>query len=443
MQVVSGQTVTPVAADANPLTSESKNFSHRPAASLLRILIATLFGLLVLVAWVGLPFEIPYIGYGLGSAFIFQVAVRPRRREIFWVTVGACGLVLFDTLIVHQGSLENLRLSICFGMLGLVSFLVLGLKAVWAEGVEQAQLKSILVPAAALTFFILGSQKLLNLSGLLFPKTLDLYAYAFDGSLGFQPSFLLGRLFRDFPVVSLIGHFTYFALPIAMALVYAGHLRRKNTPPLFILEILMAAGLLGYFLYLAFPVAGPAYVAGPSFPGSPLTLSALHQLNLQPIPLNWKISRNAMPSLHMTWMLLLWFNCKSFSRWVRALAFGLVLITICDTLGTGEHYLIDLVVACPFAVAIQALCTRWVPLQSKARLVPLVGGAAVLVTWLFLLGYGTNWFLLTPVIPWACVIASTTMSALWMREIMSVNCIKPMSRGRVRVDHCGEVEVGQ
>jgi hypothetical protein len=47
------------------------------------------------------------------------------------------------------------------------------------------------------------------------------------------------------------------------------------------------------------------------------------------------------------------------------------------------------------------------------------------VAWLILLRYATNWFLLTRVIPWACLIASTAMSALWMREIMSVNYIKP------------------
>ncbi len=405
-------------------------------AVLRRLVMATLLGLLVLVAWIGLPFDVLYIGYGLASAFIFQVAVRPRRWEILSVVVAACPLVLFDRLIIRQGRMQDLRISTCLGMLGLVSFLVLGFKAVWAKGAEQQQLKSILLPAAALAFFILGSQRLLAIAGLLFTDTLDLYAYAFDGSLGFQPSFLIGRVFRDFALVSAIGHFTYFAIPIPMALVYAGHLRRRNTPPLFMLEIFMAAGLLGYFLYSAFPATGPVYVAGPSFPGSALSLSALHQLNVRPIPVNRWFSRNAMPSLHMAWVLLIWFNCKEFSRWVRVLAFTFVLITILDTLGTGEHYLVDLVVAFPFAVAIQALCTHWIPLRSKTRFVPLVGGAAVVAVWLILLRYGTRVFLLTPIIPWTCLIASTVLASLWMRQVMSLNWVskpgpEPMARSAV------------
>jgi hypothetical protein len=140
-----------------------------------------------------------------------------------------------------------------------------------------------LVPAAGFAFFILASQNLLNLAGLLRPQTLDLYAYAFDGSLGFQPSFLLGQIFKNYASVNQLGHLTYYALPIAMALVYAGHLRRKKN---------------GYLQYLVFPAAGPAYVAGPSFPAAPLSFSTLHQLSLRPVPLPWQIPRNAMPSLH-------------------------------------------------------------------------------------------------------------------------------------------------
>jgi hypothetical protein len=196
---------------------------------------------------------VPYIGYGLGSAFVFQVAVRPRRWEILPVVIAGGALALFDVLTVHHGHFEDLRISTCFGLLGLVSFLVLGFRAIWAEAEEQRQLKNVLIPAAALTFFILGSQQLLNLGGLIFTHTLDLYAYAFDGSLGLQPSFLLGRLFRDYPAVNLVGHFTYYVLPVPMVLVYAAHLRRRDAAPLFILELFMAAGLLGYFLYLAFP----------------------------------------------------------------------------------------------------------------------------------------------------------------------------------------------
>lgn len=395
------------------------NASQHPSASIVRILLATVVGLVVLLAWIGLPFDLPFVGYGLASAFVFQIAVRPKRWEILSVILIACPLILFDCFVLRHGTLPDLQFGSSLGMVGLASFALLAFKAIWAEKEEQQELKSILLPAAALCFFTLGSQRLLAIAGLFFRDTLDLYAYAFDGSLGFQPSFLIGRLFRDSVLISTIGHFTYFSIPIPMTLVYAAHLRRRHTPQLFMLEIFMASGLLGYFLYSAFPATGPAYVAGPSFPGSPLSLSALRHLNLRPIPMDWQLARNAMPSLHMAWALLIWFNCKKFSPWARALALGFVFLTIFDTLGTGEHYVIDLVVAFPFAVAMQALCTHWIPLRSPSRWVPLVGGMGTMAVWLILLRYATKIFLISPTIPLACLLASTLLAYQWMKKALS------------------------
>ena len=422
----------------SPAAEQTDGPRIRWADGVLRILLATGFGLLLLLAWVGLPFEIPYIGFGLATAFVFQVAVRPRRWELLGVVLGGTTLVWFDQFIIHQGSKPDFRVSACLGFLGLVSFLFVGFRAIWAEGEEQQQLKSILIPAAALTFFILGSQSLLNLAGLVFPKTTDLYAYAFDGSLGFQPSFVVGRIFRHYSLVGTVGQFTYYSLPLGMALVYAAHLRRQKTKPLFIIELFMTAGLIGYFLYLTFPATGPVYVAGPEFPGSPLSLSDLRGLALHTVPINWMIPRNAMPSLHVTWALLIWFNCKPFSRLARALAFAFVLTTVFDTMGTGEHYFIDLVVAFPFAVAVQALCTRSIAVRSPARFAPLVGGATVTFLWLILLRYGTSVFLATPVVPWASVIASTALAVRWMKQILAVETSeRPSSAGRAHATAAG------
>lgn len=406
-------------ANATAIASQTKYPDQDRSTSIIRILLATVLGLVVLLAWIGLPFDLPFVGYGLASAFVFQIAVRPKRWEILSVILIACPLILFDCFILRHGRLQDLQFSASLGMVGLASFALLTFKAIWVEESEQQQLKSILLPAAALCFFTLGSQRLLAIAGLFFRDTLDLYAYAFDGSLGFQPSFLIGQWFRDSALISAIGHLTYFSIPIPMTLVYAAHLRKRNTPQLFMLEIFMASGLLGYFLYAAFPATGPAYVAGPSFPGSPLSLSALHHLNLRPIPMNWQLARNAMPSLHMAWALLIWFNCKDFSRWARALALGFVFLTIVDTLGTGEHYLIDLVVAFPFAVAMQALCTHWIPLRSPSRWVPLVGGIGAMAIWLILLRYATKIFLISPVVPWACLLVSTLLTFWWMKKALS------------------------
>jgi hypothetical protein len=390
------------------------------AARAKSILLATVFAVVVLLAWLGLPLETPYIGYGLASAFVFHVAVRPRRSEIFAVVLTATGLILIDAAVRHGMKFE-FHPGMGFAMLGLVSFALLAYKAFWAEAAELAQLKSILIPAAAFAFFILASQSSLNLAGLLFPRTMDMYAYAFDGSLGFQPSFLLGQLFQASPAIDALGHLTYYGLPIAMALVYAGHLKRQVSAPLFIIEVFMAAGLFGYFLYLAFPAAGPAYLVGLSFPGSPLPLSTLRQLRLQTIPLPWQISRNAMPSLHMTWALLVWINCRRFAAWIRKLALLFVFITIFDTLGTGEHYLIDLVVAIPFAIAIQSLCECLHEATLQPRFQLLIGSSFLVAAWLLALRFAMPLFLLTPVLPWLCVMGTIAITGCWIWSMTQKN----------------------
>lgn len=392
-----------------------------------RILIAILFCLIFLLALAGLPFDIPYVGCGVASAFIFQVVVRPRRAEILGVLAGAAALILFDRFVVHHSTPHSgFQVGACLGFLGLVSFLVLALCAIWAKSDERKQLQSILIPAAGFAFFVLGTSKLLNLASLIFPKTMDVYAYCFDASLGFQPSFVVGKWFQDYALVGMLGRGFYYALPAAMALAYAAYLRVKKNTPLFLLEVFMAAGLLGYFLYLAFPAAGPVYLVGPHFPGSPIPFSTLRSLvsrGMEPrmVLMSQEVCRNAMPSLHMAWALLMAFNCRPFPRWVRALAYFFVFTTFLGTLGTGEHYLIDLVVAFPFSVAVQALCTRSLPLKSPARLVPLVGGSALTVVWFIVLRFGTRvFFAWTPLVPWVCIAATLVPTFLWMRQILAI-----------------------
>jgi hypothetical protein len=89
-----------------------------------------------------------------------------------------------------------------------------------------------------------------------------------------------------------------------------------------------------------------------------------------------------------------------------------VVLTVVATLGTGEHYLADLAVAVPFSVAVQALWTRS---HHKARYRVLVAATGLTLAWLIVLRYGTNFFLLSPTIPWGCILVSTVASLMLVR----------------------------
>jgi hypothetical protein len=205
-----------------------------------------------------------------------------------------------------------------------------------------------------------------------------------------------------------------------IALACAGYL--KYGSPWRPLGILASAGVLGYLLYFVFPATGPIYVWGAGFPGSPQPFATLREVHPHTIALAMPAPRNAMPSLHMAWALLLWFSCRPFSRFARGFALAYVVLTVLATLGTGEHYLVDLVVAVPFSVAVQAL---WTPVQSSTRNAVLAAGTSLMLLWLVVLRYGTEFFLQSPAISWSFVIGSTGISLMLVWLLYGFRLFRP------------------
>ncbi|MGB9266211.1 MAG: phosphatase PAP2 family protein [Terriglobales bacterium] len=206
---------------------------------------------------------------------------------------------------------------------------------------------------------------LLDYTEALHPKTFDLYLYSFDCSLGVQFSFLVGRVFSQHLWFRFAALVFYIALPLPLALVYAAHLRLRSKAAFPIMLAFLATGPLGVLFYNMVPATGPVHVFGQNFPWHPLVTSQARHLLLETIAVPG--ARNAIPSLHMAWVLLVWWNSKGLARWIRAIAMAFVVFTVLATLGTGEHYFVDLVVAFPFAVMVQALCLYPLTLKHGPR----------------------------------------------------------------------------
>jgi len=120
--------------------------------------------------------------------------------------------------------------------------------------------------------------------------------------------------------------------------------------------------------------------------------------------------------LHMTWVLLVWWNSKGLARWVRAIAAMFVGFTILATLGTGEHYFIDLVVAFPFSLMVQALCSYSMPFREGERRTAFLFGTLVTLVWLALLSFAIKVFWISPLVPWVMVVTTVASSVyVWQR----------------------------
>jgi hypothetical protein len=129
------------------------------------------------------------------------------------------------------------------------------------------------------------------------------------------------------PLMKPIG-LVYVALPLFEILAVVA-LKDRNRKIL--IAALAISGLICPFLYLMFPAVGPAHIGDPHAP------------------------RNCMPSMHLTWTLLLWVYSKNAWKWIfGAIAF----LTAWATLATGEHYILDLVAAMLFTWGIVAVVKK-------------------------------------------------------------------------------------
>jgi hypothetical protein len=105
---------------------------------------------------------------------------------------------------------------------------------------------------------------------------------------------------------------------------------------------------LAPLLYAAFPVAGPRF-AFPSFPAMPDSIVP-HVLYFHAAP-------NGVPSVHMSTALLVWWYSRRWRVGSVAALIHLALVVM-STLGSGQHYVFDLVVAIPYAMCAVLIARR-------------------------------------------------------------------------------------
>jgi hypothetical protein len=200
----------------------------------------------------------------------------------------------------------------------------------------------------------------------------------FDGNFGYVEA-LAGKLFRMNQVIEQILEISYWVIPLAGVLVYLG-LRNEA---MIRRRYIVTNGLvtLIFCFYRLCPAAGPRPLIGTAFPNAIPDLANPHA---QIIP---GITLNAMPSGHFTWALLLfWFARRYGGRGLRIGASVYLFLIGLATLGKGEHYVIDLIVAVPFAAGVWALGEgRW----KRA-------GATLLVVFLWCMALGQGWALILP-----------------------------------------------
>jgi hypothetical protein len=353
-----------------------------------------------------------YLSLALFSAMIVLAMIRRRWSDLIWVIAGAGFLALLDYRVMGFKPMYMAG----FSFVGLAAFAVLGAHTVWAEGEDRKLLLYGFVPVVLFVGSEWMATTLLDITEKLHPKTFDLFLYYFDSSLRVQISFLVGQLFWKFPRFGYLCFIFYLALPLPLALVYAAQLRREKPQALAVMMAFLITGPVGVLFYNMMPACGPIHIFRTAFPWYPAT--TVQAMHMKVVPILLRGARNAIPSLHMTWVLLVWWNSKGLPRWVRVIALAFLLFTALATLGTGEHYFIDLVVAFPFSLMVQALCSYQLPFGSGQRRTAFLFGTFTTLLWLALLSFAGKFFWISPVIPWAMIAATVSCSVVLWQHLL-------------------------
>jgi len=346
--------------------------------------------------------------FAIAASSIFVILLRTRLsgRELATVLALALSMFVVDVSFLGYPACWQGAVSI----VGLASLGVLTLRVIWSDGDQRRLAVFTVVPAFAFVASGWCAAIFLDWTARVHPSVLDLYLVSFEGSLHVQFPFLLGQLFARFWPLHIVSLVVYIGLPVALGLTYAGCLMndRKEALPAFIAFLI--TGPVGILFYNLFPALGPSYIFGDRFPWHPLAWSQLSRLFVEPVALPGL--RNAMPSLHAAWAYLVFWYARRLSVLERAMAVVVVVFTLLATLGTGEHYFIDLVVAVPYTLFILALTNSLAYRTVWTFLTPLLVGLGTTLAWLVALRFFLRFFWLTPILPWgACVI--TLALSVW------------------------------
>ena len=346
----------------------------------------------------------PFFAVALVSVCIFHFAVRRTLYDVLGVLGSAAFFAYVDFGVLHY-PLHNMA---WLSFLGLGSFLVLALRLTWEPKANRTLLALALVPSTLFMSSDWAAYYFLAYTEKLHPRVFDLNLYAFDGTLHVQLPFLIGQWFQGLPWFYSISFFFYICLPIVIAVVYTGVLLRDTRRSLSAMTAFLVTGPIGILFYNLLPALGPVHIFHDAFPWHPLSFAQLHKLFVEPLPIAGP--RNAIPSLHMAWVILAWWFSRGLSVWRRSLAALFLLFTFFSTMGTGEHYFVDLVAAVPFALFIKSLCSFEVSWTNRVRLLSISTGVALVGAWFLLLRFAPKAFLFSALLPWALVVLTVVVS---------------------------------
>jgi hypothetical protein len=354
----------------------------------------------------------PVLAFFMTGSFAIHMWTRPGRRETLMALAAALALGWISTA-TWLGEKAS-PLVTCGSFLGVGSLTSLLLRAMLTQGKERGAKLATFGAACVQPLLWIVTAYSVKLTTTLYPSTYDAYLLGFDASLGFHPSFLAGQWFQTWPALASVSALVYLALPFGVSMLY-GWARVSGRLPVRVLPLFLTTSLLGFQLYYFVPATGPLYAFESAFPWNPPDMAgfAFTMLQLPATP-----PRNAMPSLHAAAAMLVVFNSILWPRWAKILSGFFLFFTLLATMGLGEHYFVDLVVALPLSLALQAAWTHSVSWRAPERRNALILGVGLTCLWLAFLRVGAPVYNQSLAVGWGAVILTLIPCLIALRRLL-------------------------
>jgi len=212
-----------------------------------------------------------------------------------------------------------------------------------------------MIPLQAIVFLclfpVIGTvcRTALHIEDLALPLRWDAVLCRIDNALGIAPAWIVGYRFGHGFSRILLQH-VYDLWILMLVICWVVNRARADGRAKGLLKSYALNLMAGWSLFLLLPANGPGF----AFPGYP-TVVPHPDLAL----ISVRGLANSIPSLHMSGALILVAHAARSRNW-RGIFVLNAIGTAMATLALGEHYLIDLVVAVPFACfAVNMIDQRW------------------------------------------------------------------------------------
>lgn len=346
--------------------------------------------------------------FACAAPYLMYRLWEPDERRSRPVIVAGGGAALMPLIGVPLGITDTLwALGLSLISLGAVGLVALFQRAF--AGTEPGPWRERLIPAIYVPLAASTSPFYVWLSGRINP-VYDLYVFAFEETLGPRFSVLAVHLFDAVPALGTAAAICYYALPLGIGALFT--IQQRIAADVDIILAFAVVSLLGFGLYFVFPVVGPLNVYGAAFPDALPPRGSIVAVDLV-LPVG--APRNGMPSLHAAWAVLIWLNARPLPPRLRIAFRVFAAMNLLATVGLHDaHWVTDLVVGAPLAIAVQALCAT-APEQRRARFAVATASFLLVVAWFAALWWGIPLFAALPGLSWAAVLATLAAVAALAR----------------------------